>query len=53
MSIDKVELMKKNHDPTTQYYIEPEHFNKVSFPHVTNGYKLRNGVFLPNISTCP
>ncbi len=49
MSVDRAELFKLSHDPTSKYYIEPEHFDKVYFPHVKNGFKVRDGVILSNM----
>jgi hypothetical protein len=46
---DLASLIKAGQDPTSKYYIEPEHFDRVSFPHLKNGFIRRDGVNLPSM----
>jgi hypothetical protein len=46
--MDRATLIRLSKDPRSKYYVEPEHFEQVYLPHVTKGYKLRDGILFSN-----
>jgi hypothetical protein len=46
--MNRPEVINMSKDPKSKYYVESEEFEQVYFPHVTKGYKRRDGILFSN-----